>query len=281
MDNCRLYELLDIPGEVRDRLNEYGDNRKRALPDDIYGKLFLRSEWDQGVKELQAFLAEDTDGIHILWEQLNIVGNYSYDEYVRRGIGMDVFVATMRFCTRFLQEYHTNYGKYKYVQAWWFPRQMSLKEFRIGALEYEFVDAVDNAQREIAVHIPSDADMGRESVQKSLQEFEIFRDTFFPEWRGIQFTCETWMLMPMLQEILKPDSNIIAFQNLFEIDSIDSDATWYMEWIYPGYEKIDDCLPERTLLQRELKKYLLAGNKFGVAKGHIREIYHCQGKAIR
>lgn len=270
MENGRLYELLDIPREVRDLLNEYGDNRKKAIPDDIYGKLFLRSEWDQGVKELQAFLAEDTDGIHILWEQLNIAGSYTYNEYVRRGIGMDVFVATMRFCTRFLQEYHTHYGVYKYVQAWWFPRQMSLKEFRIGALEYEFVDAVDNAEREIAVHIPSDADMGRQSVQKSLREFVIFRDTFFPEWRGIRFTCETWMLMPKLQDILNPDSNIIAFQNLFEIDFVDRDATWYMEWIYPGYEKIDDHLPEKTLLQRELKKYLLAGNKFGVAKGHIR-----------
>lgn len=269
MENNVLYELLDIPRQVRGRLDEYGADRKDALPDEIYRRLFSRGEWDRGVKELQAFLGEDTDGIHILWEQLNIVSSYTYDEYVRRGISEDIFVDTMKFCTRFLQEYHMNFGEYKYVQAGWFPRQMSLREFRIGALEYEFIDTEDPAEREIGVHIPSDADMGRQSVQQSLQEFKSFRDIFFPEWQGVRFTCLTWMLMPELRDILPPGSNIIAFQDLFEIDSVDTDATWYMEWIYPGHGEIDEELPERTSLQRELKKYLLAGNKFGVAKGHI------------
>lgn len=43
-----------------------------------------------------------------------------------------------------------------------------------------------------------------------------------------------------------------------------------MGWIYPGYDVADDKLPEKTLLQRELKKYLLAGKIFGIAKGHIK-----------
>lgn len=63
---------------------------------------------------------------------------------------------------------------------------------------------------------------------------------------------------------------MLAFQRLFEIDSIDREATWYMGWIYPGYDKVDENLPERTSLQRGLKKFLLDGNKFGIAKGHIR-----------
>ncbi|MFG6355388.1 MAG: acyltransferase domain-containing protein [Acetatifactor sp.] len=266
MENCELFGLLDIPEEVIDRLNEYGERRKGALPQDLCRKLLSRGEWEQGVKDLQAILAEDTDGIHILWEQLNIVCGYSYDEYVRRGIGIDVFVDTMKFCTRFLREHYAQYGVYKYVWAWWFPRQISLSEFRIGALEYEFADGED---REIAVHIPSDADMDKQSVQESLRDFCVFRDTFFPGWQGVRLTCDSWMLMPQLRGFLGKDSHIVAFQDLFEIDSVDGDATWYMGWIYPGYEKIDDSLPERTVLQRELKKYLLAGNRFGIAKGHI------------
>lgn len=266
MDNYRLYELLNIPDQVIVQLSEYGDTRDRTLSNDIYSKLLHRNEWDQGVKELQELLVNDTDGIQILWEQLNIVSNYTYDEYIRRGISLDIFAATMKFCARFLREHHAQCGVYKYVWAWWFPRQMSLSEFRIGALEYEFVDG---QEREIAVHIPSDADMSKASIQKSLKDFSIFRDTFFSEWQGVRLTCNTWMLMPELQGFLNRDSNIIAFQNLFEIVSIDRDATWYMGWIYPGYEKIDEHLPENTLLQRELKKYLLVGNKFGIAKGYI------------
>ena len=45
--------------------------------------------------------------------------------------------------------------------------------------------------------------------------------------------------------------------------------TWYMGWIFPGIEKVDERLPERTTLQRKMKKYLLDGKKFGIAKGHL------------
>ena len=76
--------------------------------------------------------------------------------------------------------------------------------------------------------------------------------------------------MPELQQFLKADSNIVAFQKMFEIDTIERNATWYMGWIFPDCDKVDDTLPEKNLLQRELKKYLLAGNVFGIAKGHIR-----------
>lgn len=79
--------------------------------------------------------------------------------------------------------------------------------------------------------------------------------------------------MPELKEMLGKESNIIAFQNLFEIDTVDYDATWYMKWIFPGIENIDESLPERTTLQRKMKKYLLDGKKFGVAKGHLKAEY--------
>ena len=83
-------------------------------------------------------------------------------------------------------------------------------------------------------------------------------------------TCETWMLMPELKELLGDDSNIVLFQNLFETDYIDYEATWYMDWIFPGVNKIDGELRDGTALQRNLKKYLLEGRKFGIAKGHLK-----------
>jgi hypothetical protein len=78
------------------------------------------------------------------------------------------------------------------------------------------------------------------------------------------------MLMPELQELMDENANIIAFQKLFEIDYIDRTAVWYKDWIFPGYDKMDENLPEDTCLQRNLKTYLLSGNTFGIAKGHIK-----------
>ena len=42
-----------------------------------------------------------------------------------------------------------------------------------------------------------------------------------------------------------------------------------MGWIFPGYSQIDENLPVKTTLHRELKEHLLSGEKFGIAKGHL------------
>ena len=266
MDNGQLYHLLEIPEDVIITLEEYESGRSREIPDNIFDKLFRRTVWDEGVKELQVFLGEDPYGYKILWEQLNLVSRFSYDEYCKKRIGDEIFVETMKFVTRFLRDRHKTMGVYKYDLAWWFPRQITLSEYRVGALEYEFVEG---DEREIAVHIPSDADMSSPSVQKSLSDFYDFRNKFYPEWKEVKLTCDSWMLMPDLKDFLGEGSNIVAFQKLFCIDQIDREETWYMGWIFPGYDAVDDRLPEKTLLQRKLKKYLLEGNKFGIAKGHL------------
>lgn len=268
MNNLELYKKLNFTDEVIEKLLLYGQSRKKDIPCELAQRLMVREQWDDAVKELQVYLGDDPDGMKILWEQLNVVSSYTYDEYIRLGISEEIFIDTMKFCTRFLNEHYNQWGTYKYVWAWWFPRQMSVKEFRIGALEYEFVE---EKEKEIAVHIPSDADMCVEAVKESLTEFYKFRNQYFPEWENVKLTCDSWMIMPELENFLGEKSNIVQFQRLFNIEKIDREATWYMGWIYPGYEIVDDKLPENTTLQRELKKFLLAGNRFGIAKGYIKD----------
>lgn len=268
MNNHQLYELLEIPFEVVKNLEEYEQNRNFVMSDALKDKICKRDSWDEGINELKELLGNDEDGIKILWELLNLICKETYPKYVERQISDDIFAATMRFCTRFLYEYKQTYGEYKFVWAWWYPRQISLNEYRIGALEYEFVDGEN---REIAVHIPSDADMCKESVMASIKAFFAFRHMYYPQWEQVPLVCDTWMLVPALKELLNADSNILAFQEMFEIDSIDYEATWFMGWIFPGYEKIDEGLPEKTTLQRNMKKYLLEGKTFGIAKGHLKQ----------
>lgn len=266
MEEKEFYKLLELPEEIADCLLSYGENREEQLPRPIVRALFQRDQWEKGIADLSTWIGTDEDGLKILWEQLNIVRKYTYKEYLRRGIDMKIFAETMKFCNRFLREHKSQWGTYQYIWAWWFPRQMSLNEFRIGALEYEFVDA---QEREIAIHIPSDADMTPASVKESLNCFQAFRKQVFPEWREIVISCDTWMLVPELEQFLGLSSNVVAFQKLFKIDKIDREATWFMDWIYPGYKKINEDLPETTTLQRKLKRFLLDGNAFGVAKGHM------------
>lgn len=266
MKTMELVRLLEIPEEVEKRLADYESSRDIEVSGDLTEQILNPSQWKEGIQKLQELLGDDPAGVKILWELLHIVSTYSYEEYVKRGISDDIFIATMKFCTRFLRDRFKTYQDYNFVWAWWFPRQVSLCEYRIGALEYELVDG---EEREIAIHIPSDADMSKESVALSLREFDKFLKKYYPEWENVSRTCDTWMLMPELKEFLNEDSNIIAFQNLFEIDVVNYDAVWYMGWIFPGFETIDENLPEVTTLQRNMKRYLLEGKKFGVAKGHL------------
>ena len=270
MTNETLYQILELPAQVQEKLVSYAGTKPAELPKQMIDKLRARSTWDEGIKELQAFLEPDPDGMKILWELLNYVCTESYEAYVARGIPMEIFTATMKFCTRFLWEHYQIHQTFCYVCAWWFPRQMMLQEFRIGALEYEFVDGV---HREIAIHIPSDADMRPACIDASVSEFEAFRAKYFPDWLGVRLVCDSWMLVPALEQLVGEDSNVLAFQRRFEIESTDTEATWFMGWIFPGYDTVDENLPERTTLQRNLKKYLLAGHTFGIAKGTLKKTW--------
>ena len=79
--------------------------------------------------------------------------------------------------------------------------------------------------------------------------------------------CDSWLLSPELKNVLSADSNILAFQKLFHVTETDLDSLAILDWVFPGYDKISDKLPEGTSLQKKAKKYLLDGKKIGCAKG--------------
>lgn len=265
MNNQELYKALDIPEEVIAELNNYEMTRTHKIECTVKNDICNREKWDEAVKYIQEMIGEDADGFKILWEELNLVCE-SYEKYVQMDIPYEIFVDTMKFCTRFLGEHMRTYGKYKFTWAWWYPRQISLNEFRIGALEYEFVDGYN---REIYIHIPSDADFSHNSVQESIKEFFTFRKKYFETWNTIPISCDSWLLSPALKKLLDSESNILRFQKPFKLESVDYDNIWFLGWVYPGYDTADKNLPENTRLQRRMKKYILSGNKVGAAKGYL------------
>ena len=271
MNHNDLYQILELPADVVEQLNKYETERTFRLPTELQKRLLSRTDWDEAVKELQGLLEEDTHGFKLLYEMLDLVCTYSYPKYKEIGISDEIFVATMKFITRFLEWHKEYHGEYKFTQGPWFPREMSCIEFRVGALEYEFIDS---EEQEIAMHIPSDAKFDRESVLCSLKDFAVFRDIYFPDWKGIKFTCDTWMLAPAMEELLTETSNVLAYKQMFDLDVIDPEATWFMGFIYPGHAGDEiKMLPENTGLQKKAKEYLLSGKKIGVAKGHLKEEY--------
>ena len=132
MENNQLYNLLNLPAEVIHNLDKYGSSGKNTFNIDMEALIQNTSL----VKELDKLIAESTgqddDGMKILWEELNIA-RQSYNEYQKKGIPDRIFIDTMKFCTRFLNEYYKTYSCYRFAWGWWFPRQLALLDwcFRI------------------------------------------------------------------------------------------------------------------------------------------------------
>ena len=270
MENKELYRLIDLPDEIIVRLCEYESKRSVTVSDELKDRLLRRDSWSEGIKELEALVGDDPDGIKIMWELIELVCKYSYGEYRAKGISDKIFLDTMYFFTRSLKEHYSANGRYAFKLAWWFPRLLSLNEFRIGALAYEFI----SDKGEISLHIHSDGSIKREDMLASLREFCLFRKEFFPEWIDARISCHTWMLAPAMAELLDEGSRLRAFMDMFDIVKTDPDATWFMGYVFPGHNEVSESLPEETSLQRRMKKHLLDGKKVGAATGYLKKTYY-------
>ena len=155
---------------------------------------------------------------------------YSLEEYEEKGIPKEIFTDTMKCFSRFTQEHYESYGYYGFDRGFWTGRQLSFQLFRLGELEFE--KTIEENQKIIAVHIPSDAILTEENCKKSLR----MADDFFRE------------------------------------DDVEEDCTEYLTWIFKRNDLDLKDLPENTSLQKNAKKYLLNGGKIGEGKGYLKHI---------
>ncbi len=205
-------------------------------------------------------LGEDPEHMRMLAAQLE-AARMCRGRYDSKGIGRSVYVDTMKYFTRAITGSVKKYGRYVFDCSWWTYRQLNMSIFRLGELEFEFAE--DGAGKAVNVHIPSDARLRKEYVLASVEECRAFCSRYCPEYEGAPFKCRSWLLSPRLEGILKDGSNILAFQNLFDIQDIPDDRYFY-DWIFDADENTPiENLKEETSLQRGVKALLSHGNTLG------------------
>ena len=274
----RLSQALGMPDEVVTALrrceNElFADGGLRLDPLIVR---FSDREAGKAVRhELHRLLSPDPDGFRMLCCMLRAACEARF-RYHALGISDDVFVTTMRCFTRFVGEHRVSYGRYGFDRDFWTIRQLSLRLFRLGELEYELADQPEDVPaqaptpRVVNVHIPSDAQLDRQRCGDSLGRMRAFIRRFFPDWSGLPVMCTSWLLSPALSGLLPESSHIMRFQHLFRIVDVDSNAPDWREWVFQRNDAPVAELPERTSLQRSMKAYLLGGGRVGVGTGVLR-----------
>lgn len=215
--------------------------------------------------ELKEILKDDDGCIKMLACQL-LCATEVLCTYRRLGIPDSIFDATMGCFSRFIAECHKKTGHLAFDRGWWTYRQLSMTLFRLGQLEFELTS--DGLKKEINIHIPSDAVLSQALVDDSLREAAIFLRSFYPDFVGANFVCNSWLMSPLLKEILEDGSRILSFQSRFEIISRDDSDLDFIEWLFGADVNSDyTALPEETSLQRKAKALLLAGKPLGSGVG--------------
>lgn len=122
----------------------------------------------------------------------------------------------------------------------------------------------------IGIHIPSDADFSPSAVDKSLTIAKGFFARYYFNLTNAEYRCHSWLLDSQLKEMLNENSNIISFQNRFEIFDIGEADTEFIEWLYNTKSTDYSALPESTTLQRNMKRHLLSGGVIRNAYGKLK-----------
>lgn len=259
-----LYKMLSFPTELIEILRKHPHNLTEEKFKFFSAGMRNPSLYAETVKQLRAALQEDINGYKMLNVLLQIACD-TYEDYRAANIGDDVFIQTQKCFLRFATEHKASFGVYGFDRWNWIGRQLSLQLFRIGELEYEL--STLNGEKAISLHIPSDTDLLSEKVTQSLQNAKIFIKNHFSMYDGATYFCSSWLLSPALREVLPEKSKILDFAKRFTVIAHDDEPEDYKIWVYGRLDISPEDFAENTTLQRNLKKYVLAGGHVGETTG--------------
>ncbi len=267
MDVLNLCKKIELQTEIRDKVLTFTKDFDFGRIKNYLSDFCIYEKMDDAYSSIRSVLGKDEDNIKILACMLKASADV-YDIYKEKGISDDIYFATMKCYTRFIDETYKITGKLYFDRYWWTARQAGGHLFRVGELEYE-IKTINN-NKVIGIHIPSDADFSKDAIDKSFEQAKRFFEKYYPELRGCEWRCHSWLLDDLLQNMLESDSNIISFQNRFEIFDKGEADTEFIEWLFQSRTKDYKSLPERTSLQRKMKIHILAGGVVRNAYGRLK-----------
>lgn len=197
-----------------------------------------------------------------------------YEEYQKNHIDDQVFYATFYDITIWCEECYRKHGCYGLEEAGWIAYSAKMKLFRLGRLQFEPMVLQEDLDGQsgtlkagahvLNVHIPAGEKMELDACVASIKQAEnFFREAYEA------YICDSWLLSPVLKEFLPETSNIVRFQDMFELVKVHHRFPQAEQRIFKDIRKDKTNYPEDTLLQRKAKEYILAGKDIGIGIGVI------------
>lgn len=128
------------------------------------------------------------------------------------------------------------------------------------------------------IHIPEGADITAEYVMEAIRDVRPYIRKNYPGWDPVALHSGSWLLSPLMEQILGKESKIAKFAALFNTYPILSPGTSVFSFIFkmklednqvlPSRE-VMEALPENTRLERALKQMYLDGKAILTYNGAI------------
>ena len=191
--------------------------------------------------------------------------------YEQKGTDKQVLLDTLKDIVTWTNTWSQIKGGLYLGELSWLTGHLSMRLFRLGRLQFCMGKDKDG-KNVVEIHIPEGAPLDPVECRASIDRAKDFFAKHFPEFEYQYFTCHSWLLDSTLKELLNENSNIIKFQNLFDITEQDESYallgyvfTWDTTLL-----NIRNALCTSDFAQR-VKKYVLSGKKFHEGLGYIKK----------
>lgn len=285
-----MMSLLDFPKEAADSLT--ADAKKlMSYPEATARFLEAVGQYDESVE------IDYTAALSLMKELAALTGIHEYamnllyflslcpklrERYIERGLSDKLFVDTMKDLAFKANESHTVYGVWGTFVPAWYPRFFyGFDRFFFTRLQLEPValkyDCTVNGReykagaKALNVHIPNTGKpLYHDEVIKSYHEaVEFFKDYFGED--DVLIVCNSWLLNPQHDSILKPGSNMLLFAHDYTLAYIgyyaDNNSLW-RTFDRPFTGDIG-ALPTDTTLRRAYVDMLKKGEQLAYGYGVI------------
>ena len=120
--------------------------------------------------------------------------------------------------------------------------------------------------RVINIHVPAKGSLDRKACIKSLRKMDEFFCEFHPDYDYKAVVCYSWLLDEQFKQLLKPQSNIVGFQQLGHVLPLEeTEQTAEVRWRIWG-EKFADTpaekLPVTNSMERSVAGFFARGGRF-------------------
>ena len=192
--------------------------------------------------------------------------------YQARGISRDILLDTLQDIVRYTVIW-SNIKETLYLgELEWLKFHLQGALVKLGRVQFKLTSApqvfpesgITVPEYMMELHIPDEGPLSPGAMDASIRA----ADAFFPKDVFRYFTCCSWLLDPTLKDFLKPGSNILAFQNRFQIvATLPSDGLlrYLFAW-NTTRENLEQFTPASGLAAK-IKESALAGRTFYAGTG--------------